>query len=225
MNGTCDIVLGGETLQLLPERAVLWSSQATLFVADLHFGKTAAFRSLGVAAPDTTDADLDRLTGLVSLTRARRLVLLGDFSHARIGWTPTVAAALIQWRRVHAALEIDLVIGNHDRSTGDLPSGLGIRRVESALEVGPLVCRHEPPASPDGRATLCGHVHPGVRLRERNGAGLRLPCFVHEGSQLILPAFGAFTGLSLQTPAPGRSLFAVAEGTVLPLHGPRRPQG
>jgi DNA ligase-associated metallophosphoesterase len=218
------IVLAGETLRLLPERAVHWPGEDTLFLADPHFGKAASFRALGVAAPDTTDADLARLTLLLARTRPRRLVVLGDFFHARSAQSPAVLAALRDWRRLHAALEVDLVLGNHDRHAGAPPSDLAIQCAQTALKIGPFLGRHEPGSPPPGCPTLCGHLHPGVRLRERNGAGLRLPCFVLEGAQLVLPAFGGFTGLALQTAGPDRFLFAVTDAAVLPLPAPARPR-
>ena len=223
--GAHSIVLAGETLRLLPERAVHWPREDTLFLADPHFGKAASFRALGVAAPDNTDADLARLTGLLERTRPRRLVVLGDFFHARSAQSPSILAALQEWRRLHAALEIGLVLGNHDRHAGAPPAALDIRCASPPLEIGPFLGCHKPLDPPPQRPTLCGHLHPGVRLRERNGAGLRLPCFVLEGAQLVLPAFGGFTGLALQTAGPGRSLFAVTDQAVVPLSGKKSHSG
>src|SRR5687768_1975535 len=72
--------LAGERVELLASRALLWPAQATLFVADVHLGKAAAFRAGGVPVPrGATGADLQRLSALVASTGARRLVVLGDF--------------------------------------------------------------------------------------------------------------------------------------------------
>ena len=44
---------------LLAERALYWPRAATLFVADVHLGKAAAFRAGGVPLPrGATAADL-----------------------------------------------------------------------------------------------------------------------------------------------------------------------
>jgi metallophosphoesterase superfamily enzyme len=54
---------------------------------------------------------------------------------------------------------------------------------------------------------FCGHVHPGVKLK---GAGLpqmKVPCFYQSPQQLILPAFGAFTGLHILSPKKGDQVF------------------
>ncbi len=76
-------------LVLLPQRAVFDPAERTLFVADVHFGKAAAFRALGAPVPKGTTADnLARLTALMEATGAARLVVLGDLLHARAGLPP-----------------------------------------------------------------------------------------------------------------------------------------
>ena len=47
---------------------------------------------------------------------------------------------------------------------------------------------------------FCGHLHPGVKLKGDGLQRLKLPCFYHTKNQLILPAFGAFTGLHILHP-------------------------
>src|SRR4051812_6702373 len=70
--------LAGEAVELLPQRALYWPAQQTLFVADVHLGKAAAFRAGGVPIPrGTTANDLDRLSMLITVTGARRLIVLG----------------------------------------------------------------------------------------------------------------------------------------------------
>ena len=44
------IQCAGETVWLLPERALWWPAQRMLMVADAHFGKAATFRARGVPA-------------------------------------------------------------------------------------------------------------------------------------------------------------------------------
>src|SRR5581483_12363457 len=43
--------LQGESLLLLPERALLWERTGTLVVADAHLGKAAAFRAAAIPLP------------------------------------------------------------------------------------------------------------------------------------------------------------------------------
>ena len=57
----------GRCLHLLPERAAWLPDAGLLLVADVHFGKAASFRRLGVPVPrGTTGANLARLDALLS---------------------------------------------------------------------------------------------------------------------------------------------------------------
>ncbi|TSE20989.1 metallophosphoesterase, DNA ligase-associated [Tepidimonas alkaliphilus] len=207
-------------LWLLPQRAVWWPHEATLFVADVHLGKGAALRAVGVAVPSGSSAgDLQRLGALLQGLRARRLVVLGDWLHARAGRTPALQAALQAWRRAHAGVRMVLVRGNHDDRAGDPPPELGIDAVDEPWPLGPWRACHAPPqgSQPDAAPVLCGHVHPVAVLRGPGHERLRLPCFVLRRGALVLPAFGAFTG-GWAVPAGADAARAVlADGRVWPL--------
>ena len=57
------IEFGGHSLQLLGDRAMYWAATRTLIVADVHVGKAATFRALGVPVPGgITAKDLARLS-------------------------------------------------------------------------------------------------------------------------------------------------------------------
>lgn len=206
----------GRRLELLGDRAVHRPESSTLYVADTHFGKAAAFRAGGVPVPaGTTAATLARLDRLLDRTDARRLVILGDFLHDREGRAPETMDRLAAWRDRHAGLAIDLVRGNHDRRAGDPPTAWGLRVLdEPARDPDPdapwSLC-HDPGAvADDGPPVLAGHVHPVHRLRvPGGGGGLRFPCFLVRPRLLLLPAFGRFTGGALVQPMRGDRLFAV----------------
>ena len=211
----CSLTLQGEALQLHPERAAFWERTRTLLVADAHFGKAAAFRAHGLPVPGGTTADsLDRLSTLVTRTRAERVLFLGDLLHARAGRVASTLVALEQWRERHAHVALVLVRGNHDRSAGDPPPSLGIDCVDAPLIEAPFVFAHHPTTSTLGYV-LAGHIHPGIRLRGRARQRLRLPCFHFTAHTGTLPAFGAFTGLAIVEPQPDERVFAVGEGEVM----------
>jgi len=208
--------LAGEQLRLLPERAVFWPSACALVVADLHWGKAAAFRSAGVPIPGGgTRRDLDRLNSAIARTGARRLVVLGDLFHARAGRVATrTLADLRRWRGQREGLEIQLVRGNHDRHAGDPPADLRVNCLDAPAFLPPFVLRHEPSVS-DAGYTLAGHVHPGIVLAGRGLFRERLPCFVVGARMAVLPAFGSFTGLGMVTPEEGERVFVVADEEVV----------
>lgn len=212
--------LAGEQVRLLPERALFWPAACALVVADLHWGKAAAFRSAGIPIPGgATRRDLDRLDAAVARTGARRLVVLGDLFHARAGRVASrTLAALRDWRAARESLEIQLVRGNHDRHAGDPPADLRVNALDAPAFLPPFVLRHEPAVSEAGY-TLAGHVHPGIVLTGRALFRERLPCFVVGERLAVLPAFGSFTGLGMVTPEAGERVFVVAEREVVPIGG------
>lgn len=203
--------IAGADWQLLAAPAALHLASRTLVLADAHFGKAAAFRARGVPVPQgTTTANLARLTALLESTQPRTLVFLGDLFHARESHASATLAALANWRAQHAALDLVLVEGNHDRKAGPPPAALALR-VESEpwLACGVAFCHH--PQRIDGATVVAGHLHPCVRLAGR-GDRLRLPCFWLREPLVILPAFGEFTGGAQIAREPGDRVVAVAEG-------------
>ncbi|MGE0194723.1 MAG: DEAD/DEAH box helicase, partial [Methylocystis sp.] len=142
-----------------------------------------------------------RLDAQVARLDPAQIVFLGDLFHARQAHAPGVAAAFLDWRRRRAALELRLVRGNHDLRAGDPPPELGIALVDEPHESAGVVARHHPLAPDECRreraTVLAGHLHPSVRLNGAARDSVRLPCFVLQERQIILPAFGAFTGGAL----------------------------
>lgn len=206
----------GATLTMLPERALLWRKRAMLILADVHFGKAAAFRAGGIPVPHgTTRANLELIDALVQRHAVRHVVFLGDFLHARAGRVAGTLQALARWRSCNAGLSLTLVRGNHDHHAGDPPEALAMEVVDEPWRVGPLAfCHH--PQTVDGAFAIVGHVHPVYRLAAA-GDALRLPCFVVDGQWAMLPAFGDFTGGYRIHAQPGQRIFLAADDCVLPL--------
>jgi uncharacterized protein len=210
-----DIIFANETLQLLPQKALYWPREKTLFIADIHFGKVAAFRAAGLPLPpgSTTNALL-RLDTCVVKTNATRIVFLGDFLHSRDARAKETFARFAAWRKLNADLELVLVRGNHDAHAGDPPMEWNIRCINEGETVGPFCLAHHP--EPDLRGyVLAGHVHPAVRLQGRANDSLRLPCFWFGAYVCVLPAFGEFTGTYTVQPKTGDRVFVVAEQQVI----------
>lgn len=213
--GEEETMVAGERLTLLPERGVYWPRKETLVIADPHFGKAASFRASGVPVPEQTTLDnLARLDAALARTRAQRLVVLGDFLHARRGRSPELLATLARWREQNAQLPILLVRGNHDDRAGDPPTEWGIECRDEPSPEPPFVWRHEPAASEQGY-TLAGHVHPAVSLSGPGGFNVTLPCFYFGQLYGLLPAFGDFTGTVAVRPRAGDAVYVLADGAVI----------
>ena len=210
----CTVDWAGHSLVLLPERALWWPAERTLFIADLHIGKAATFRALGQPVPGgTTQENLTRIDALIDAWTPSRIIFLGDFLHAVQARTPQVMRLLAAWRARHPGISMVLVRGNHDSRAGDPPPSLDIAVVDEPHLVGPFACCHHPQSHPT-HFVLAGHLHPACSLHGPGRDRLRLPCFVRDGGQAILPAFGEFTGGWQMPPAPGRRFYGVGGAAV-----------
>jgi DNA ligase-associated metallophosphoesterase len=186
-------------LALMPQRAVWAAESRTLWVADLHLGKASAFRNLGQPAPEGGDEEtLCRLAGLVDALNARRMIVLGDFVHARAGQTAALHNLLRRWTGARPQVECLVIRGNHDLGAGDAPSDCGFGSVDEPFAASGVEGRHHPierdRAVDDGPIVLAGHLHPVARLSGLARDSVRLACFAIMGRQIVLPAFGEFTG-------------------------------
>jgi DNA ligase-associated metallophosphoesterase len=233
--GSHPILWRGERLELLSDGALHWTARNTLVVSDLHFGKTMAFQSRGVAVPTghPTEA-LDRISVLAERLSATRLLLLGDFVHDPHALSEGAVGLLRAWRQGFAG-EVMIVAGNHDRIGENENARWGLSWVRDDLPEPPFLFSHAPS---DGRGgNICGHVHPCLRMTGGPDS-LRLRCFVVEpaghaappgdsrewepqvlspSSRLILPAFGEFTGCRTYHRGGGRRFYVLAEERVVPV--------
>lgn len=194
MNSSIKTVIGGTEVVLLGEKALYWPAGKTACVADVHFGKAAAYRALHQPVPTgTTAANLASLDRILESYDVERLVFLGDFFHAPSSISPPVIEALSAWRRRNRRLDCILVRGNHDRRAGDPPLELEVTVTNEPSLLGPFALRHTP-GSHATHYVLAGHVHPTIRLRGKGKERFLLPCFQVDDGMTVLPAFGEFTG-------------------------------
>ena len=57
-----EVVIAGEPMRLLADRALYWPARNRLLLADLHLGKADIFRRFGIALPSGgTRLDLSRI--------------------------------------------------------------------------------------------------------------------------------------------------------------------
>lgn len=223
----------GLSIGLHPSGAAFLPDHAALLVADVHLGKAASFRRLGVPVPVGSTATTLQALGdtLASLggTPVQHLVFLGDLLHAARGRSPelseVVGQTLAHWRAHWPDLRVHLVRGNHDRAAGDPPPEWGIELQTEPWRMGPWALCHEPqPVA--GAYTLAGHLHPCIGLRGGARERLRLPCFWFgdpgHHAVGVLPAFGDFTGMHPIQRRLGDRVWAVAGEAVREVSAPRR---
>lgn len=206
-------------LELLPEKAIYIERLRALLVSDVHLGKSETFQSAGIPIPTMVNqTTLDRLSKLCANYELESVFILGDLFHSRSALVPEVLDSWFEFVRSTVA-NVQLIVGNHDRALVSKLERLSIRCIVDAVQIEDLILSHEPITKPN-HLTICGHIHPCVRIQSRLDH-LRLPCFYLENRQnlLVLPSFGEFTGgydvkLSAHTTA-----YVIAENTVIPFMG------
>jgi len=196
---SCDIAINGTSLTALQEGGLLWAKTGTLIVSDLHLEKGSSFARTGqMLPPYDSRATLTRLSNLIAQHAPSRVICLGDSFHdasAAGRMLPEDRAELVRMTR---QADWIWITGNHDPNP---PADIGGEIFHEWTE-GPLVFRHES-ALERGAGEISGHYHPKASLQTRIRR-LSAPCFVEDGSRLIMPAFGSFTGgLSVSDPAIG----------------------
>lgn len=207
-----DIVLQGEQVKLLAERALLWPSQKTLIVSDLHWGKGAHFRKNGIAIPmHAQQQDETRLASLISQHHIERLIIAGDLFHSKHN---NEVESFTHWRSTHGSLHIDFVTGNHDILPAEKYQNWNMDLHTEGLHTGPFYIAHDVPETCD---TFCihGHLHPAIRIIRRGHNTIKLNCFCEDTHRLILPAFGQFTGNYVLEPEAHKHIYVIAETQVL----------
>lgn len=213
MNRTLDWQLAGERVILHGDRALYYPGEATLMVADTHFGKGAFFRRKGLAVPTGQSwNDLQRLSALIEHFEPQRLIVLGDFFHHRPSPSEPFLALVPDWLARHGHVQVEAVIGNHDRHAEGIDIGIAWH---ATLDMGPFRLCHEPRSVP-GRHVLAGHLHPVYSLSAA-GDRLRAPVFWCRDGVTVLPSFGALTGGWEIQPQAGEGAVLVVEGELYPM--------
>jgi metallophosphoesterase superfamily enzyme len=197
--------VAGEELLLLPQKAVYWPRAQMLIVADIHFGKAASFRALGVPVPaGTTSANLLALDELLALHPVRH-ILSSATSCTRRRRMRRHAGGDAGLAPAPSATAADAGARQSRRHAGDPPPQLDIAMVDEPYLMGPFAFCHHPDVL-SAAYVLAGHVHPVYRLRA-GWESLLLPCFLASPQRMVLPSFGAFTGGHAVLPQPGERVF------------------
>ncbi len=193
-----------------PSGALFWEDKRILLISDVHLGKVSHFRKFGAAVPQAAIAqNFELLNEVVSFFAPDLICFLGDLFHSALNkeWL-----LFETWTKGTVA-EIVLVVGNHDIISPLKYKALGIRTVSEIRSDGFLLTHH--PEEREGFFNFSGHIHPAVKLRGAGKQSLRLPCFFKSPHQLILPAFGAFTGSYVLQPKPDDQVFPLVENSVI----------
>lgn len=204
-----------QKLILNNQRSLFWEAEQSLLISDLHLGKPAHFRKNGIAIPSTiAQKDLNRLENLIFYYQPKKLIVVGDFLHAG---TNSEVEKFQVFRNQFPDLYIQLIKGNHDRIPLAQYEFLGINSVLNSIEIQNINLIHEP--NPENlKNVICGHWHPGIKLRLTFKKSIQLPCFVVTENQMVLPAFSLFTGLDTNSADENSTFYAFDENQFFEFH-------
>ena len=207
------IELCGQWVELLPEKAIYWRIQKTLFLSDIHLGKVNHFRKAGIAIPE--EAGRRNYTVLQDILidyHIEHVYILGDLFHSQLNE---------DWYRFsdfighYPSIKFHLVLGNHDILKKEVYDNSLLHIYEEPMAMGPFLLSHHPLEQDFGLYNLCGHIHPCIKLHGKSRQSLRLPCFYFGIKHGILPAFGSFTGTHPVKRVKGDLVYAIADGEIL----------
>lgn len=205
------IDIRGHHFDLLPQKAIYWQETKALLIADLHLGKVTHFRKHGIAIPQgAVKRNIQVLKELIHSNDVERMILLGDIFHndQNMEWD-----LFTSWRNEFSHIDIIALLGNHDKLPYDVMRDASMHLGDIYQESG-FTFRHHPSETAEDNFAFCGHIHPVFSLHSRVQS-LRLPCFVFDPYQMILPSFGVFTGGFSVEARPQRGIFVVVENKVL----------
>ncbi len=196
--------------QLTCSGLAYWEEQETLLIADVHLGKISHFRKYGSAVPQSAiQANFDRLNKAVDQFQPQKIVFLGDLFHSALNAEWDLFENWIQQQQT----EVILIAGNHDIISPMHYEELGVKIYEE-LQIENFRLTHHP-REKEGSFNICGHIHPGYRLVGLAKQHLKLKCFFRSENQLILPAFGEFTGAFLMKPEAKDQVYVCAKSEVI----------
>jgi len=195
---------------LHPSGTIFWEQQKILLISDVHLGKIAHFRKNGLAIPENAILEnFRRLNVVLDLYNPNTIIFLGDLFHSKINnewhfftdWVSKLSA------------EIILVEGNHDIIAKQNYADLNIA-LHPKLLIEEFLFTHYP-TDTDEFFNFCGHIHPGIKLKDLGRQALKVACFFKKKNQMILPAFGEFTGNYYLKPEINDSVYAIANNQII----------
>lgn len=193
--------------------ALFWEEKSMLLISDVHLGKVSHFRKFGAAVPQqAVQQNFNAMNTAIHSFKPTTIVFLGDLFHSSLNKEWELFEEWVQ----STSAKIILISGNHDIISPLKYEELGVLVIPQ-LQLDSFLLTHHP----EERArffNFCGHIHPAIRLSGLGRQSIKLPCFYKTEQQMILPAFGEFTGSHTLEPSEDCEIFALLGDAVLPVH-------
>ena len=207
---TQNIHIRNQNFTLHPSGSIFWQEKSILLISDVHLGKISHFRKYGAAVPqNAVKGNFGLLDESVFFFNPKNIYFLGDLFHSYINneWK-----FFEQWI-AKTKTEIVLIVGNHDIIPAHKYEDLGIQVIKELLLEGFLLTHH--PEEREDIFNFSGHIHPAIKIKGNGRQSLQLPCFFKRQNQLILPAFGEFTGSHTLKRTKNDEVYAIADSVVI----------
>ena len=210
MTKSVDIL--GQNFILHPSGVLFWEEREILIISDVHLGKISHFRKYGSAIPQqAVKGNFKKLDEVFAFFAPQEIIFLGDLFHSSLNkewllferWVENIPANVI------------LVEGNHDIISPLKYEELGVQ-VFSEVVLDSFLFTHHPEKR-SGFFNFSGHIHPGVKIVGLGRQELKLACFFKCADQMVLPAFGEFTGKHILAPREKDEVYVVTKEEVIQL--------
>lgn len=207
---TLETTINNNTFVLHCSGAMYWVEKRMLLISDVHLGKISHFRKYGSALPgNAIFKNFIKLDNAVEYFNPESICFLGDLFHSTLNneWD-----LFTDWVN-RTQLPVILVAGNHDIISPIKYEELGVT-VVSEWTISDFLLTHNPEERED-YYTISGHIHPAVVLAGAGRQFLKLPCFFRTPNQIILPAFGEFTGTYVMEPSEEDTVYVITKDIVV----------
>ena len=208
MTKSVDIL--GQTFILHPSGAMFWEEEDSLVISDVHLGKISHFRKHGSASPQqAVMGNFQRMNEVIEFFQPSKILFLGDLFHSSMNKEWILFEAWLE----NISAEVILIEGNHDIISPLRYEQLGVKTISEIVKGEFLLTHH--PEERAGFFNFSGHIHPGVKINGLGRQSLKLPCFFKSPNQMILPAFGEFTGKHVLVPTAQDEVYVVTKEEVI----------
>ena len=207
---TENISVKDEEFILHPSGAIYWEKRSKLMISDVHLGKITHFRKFGMAIPSQAIyKNFQLLQETIDYFNPQEVIFLGDLFHSSLNREWDLFEIFIKAN----SISFILVMGNHDSISMVKYKNLGINIYEKLVYDAFLLTHF--PEEKEGYFNFSGHIHPAIKLKGMGKQSLKLPCFYKKKNQIILPAFGEFTGSYVMKKTSKVEVFAIANDKVI----------
>ncbi|MBC7107400.1 MAG: metallophosphoesterase [Methanomassiliicoccales archaeon] len=193
---------------------VVDESEGLVAIADLHIGMESALEKEGILIPRMQTATMrDSLIRIIDKYAPEQILVVGDIKHEfskNLEQEWNEVRSMLSLLREHS--NVILIKGNHDNYLKTIASKMGIEVLDSFSTKGITFAHGH--IDIDRRPLIIGHEHPSVKLLDRVGAAIKLPCFVFLKKEkvIVLPAFSPLAiGVDIARAGPSECLSPILQ--------------